>query len=427
MPNFEELHAILNSAREWAELKREQGADTNAALGELRAALKRADSAIRRAKPAPELRRREPDSLRAIQALRPPGPRVLEPRPTGRALHERLKGAWLGRAAGCTLGAVVEMWEVSAMEALAKGQGMAFPPTDYWAEHPHEAQLRYGMSPVRDYLRGGLKAVPVDDDLTYTLLGLLILEEYGKDFTTADVGEAWVKYLPMACTAEDAALRNLKAGIPAQRAALKGNPYVEWIGADIRSDPWGYACPGQPERAAEMAYRDAYLSHRRNGVYGAMYFSAAIAAAFAVDDPVEALKVALTEIPRDCRLAKALRWALRAASGLKDWREGRALVDERFRGMSSVHTINNACLTVFGIVLGGRDFTRAIGCTVAMGLDNDCTAATVGSIVGAVVGGAGIPDHWHKPFRNKARTYMNGQEWFSNTDIVKRFVSIAEG
>ena len=33
-----------------------------------------------------------------------------------------------------------------------------------------------------------------------------------------------------------------------------------------------------------------------------------------------------------------------------------------------------------------KDFTRTISVTVAMGLDNDCTAATAGSLLGAVLG-----------------------------------------
>ena len=33
------------------------------------------------------------------------------------------------------------------------------------------------------------------------------------------------------------------------------------------------------ERAAAMAYRDAYLSHRRQWIYGEMFFAAAVAAA----------------------------------------------------------------------------------------------------------------------------------------------------
>ena len=106
-----------------------------------------------------------------------------------------------------------------------------------------------------------------------------------------------------------------------------------------------------------------------------MFFAAAQAAAFAVDDPIAALEIGLTEIPRDCALARAIRWALTAGKGLKNYREARQAVDEHFPGMHSVHTINNACLTVFGLMIGGTDVTRVLSETVAMGLDNDCTAA----------------------------------------------------
>lgn len=68
----------------------------------------------------------------------------------------------------------------------------------------------------------------MDDDITYTLLGLLILEAHGFDFATADVGRMWLERLPCACTAEDVALRNLKAGIPAAEAADRDNPFCQW-------------------------------------------------------------------------------------------------------------------------------------------------------------------------------------------------------
>ncbi len=56
------------------------------------------------------------------------------------------------------------------------------------------------------------------------------------------------------------------------------NLYREWIGAQIRADGWGYASAGNPERAAELAYRDACWTHRANGIYGEMMFAAIMAA-----------------------------------------------------------------------------------------------------------------------------------------------------
>jgi len=235
------------------------------------------------------------------------------------------------------------------------------------------------------------------------------------------VGKAWLKYLPWACTAEDVALTNLKRGVPARKAAERDNPFAQLIGADIRADPWAYAAPGLPERAAGMAYRDAYLSHRRNGIYGGMFFAASQSAAFAVDDPVEALRIGLTEIPRGCALARDVRWALKEGRGIRGYADARAAVDERFKGMHWVHTNNNACLAVFGLMIGGTDVSRVISEVVAMGMDNDCTAATAGSIVGAVVGRKGVPAHWHRRFHDTVRSYLIGRPEFRISSLLDRF------
>ncbi len=426
------FHRLNDEVRElllWADLRHEQGFAVRGDLVALARRVRTLRRKLQSARRPPGDERREPNDLEAIRALRPHGPRRLVDAFRPREYADRVRGAFLGRAAGCTLGAPVEGWLPGDMKKLAHHLRVPFPPTDYWPAVDRPYEVRYGTDPRRNYSRPYIRHVPVDDDMTYTLLGLLILEDFGPGFSTADVAEAWRKYLPMACTAERVALGNLRAGVSWRRAGVKGNPYMEWIGADIRSDPWGYACPGWPERAAEMAYRDACLSHRYNGIYGEMYFSAVIAAAMATGDPVEALHVGLTEIPRTCRLYHDLSWALKLAPKVRTPENGFRLVQERFGpvrgGMSTVHTNNNACLTVWGVSIGRTDLTRAIGATVAMGYDSDCTAATAGSIVGAAVGAGKLPAHWYKPFRNRCRTYIHGHEWFKIGDIVRRFTAVA--
>jgi len=266
-----------------------------------------------------------------------------------------------------------------------------------------------------------MEGVPVDDDLAYTLLGLLIAEECGPDFTTDNVARVWLKYLPHACTAEKVALANLRAGVPAHKAGEENNPFCEWIGGWIRSDPWGYLAPGWPEKAAELAYRDAFLTHRRQGIYGEMFFAATVSAAFAVDHPLDAVRIGLTEIPGQCAFAQAIRWALSRAPRIKNFRQARQAVEERFVGMHRAHSINNACLVVFGLALGDGDFTRTIGQTVAMGMDNDCTGATAGSICGAVVGKKGIDRRWYLRFNDTVHSYLVGAPVFRISDLVARF------
>jgi ADP-ribosylglycohydrolase len=306
---------------------------------------------------------------------------------------------------------------------------MKYPLGDYWTMDPKPqlgpGHLHYGTTPREKFLKGRISFIGADDDLTYTQLGLLILEEYGPDFTSADVGRAWLEYLPMACTAEHVALENLKKGLAPPKTAERDNPYFDWIGADIRSDPWGYAAPGWPEKAAEFAWRDAVVSHKMTGVHGEMFFSAAIAAAFAVDDPMAAVKIGLTEIPKDCRLARAVKAALKRCKRDADWEKTADAILSKYEGMSMAHTLNNTELTVAGLYYGGGDFTRTIALTVMGGVDTDCTGATAGSIMGAILGAKSLPKKLIEPLGDRVESYIKGKRKWRSSDIARRFTRVA--
>ncbi|MBC8364915.1 MAG: ADP-ribosylglycohydrolase family protein [Actinobacteria bacterium] len=410
----------------WVRLKAEYGATgLDEKLDEIRQLLESQTAEVMALQEEPDLAISEPDDLEGIRLLRPSGSRrIWDEIPIG-GYRDRLEGALLGRCAGCTLGAPVEFYSIGKMARWADHIGDPFPPVRYWSavERPHD--LAYKVSPRWSFTPDRMDGVPTDDDIAYTLLGLLILEDHGPDFTTADVGSAWLEYLPYAHTAEEVALANLRRGVSADEAGSIDNPFVQFIGGDIRSDPWAYATPGFPEKAAELAHRDAFLTHRRNGIYAEMFFSAVISVAFAVDDAVDAVRIGLEEIPRNCRLAQEVRWALETASEIHDYRDANAAVTERFGGMHGAHAINNAILTIWGLTIGGRDFTKVIGETVAMSYDNDCTAATAGSIAGAILGRDGIPEHWWVGFNNKVYSYLNGHAVFAIDDLVDRFAAQA--
>ena len=90
------------------------------------------------------------------------------------------------------------------------------------------------------------------------------------------------------------------------------------------------------------------------------------------------------------------------------------------------HSFQNNALTIWGLAVGGDDCTKVIGETVSMGQDNDCTAATAGSIFGAVYGAGAISEHWTRNFNNKIHCYLNGHPTFALDDVVDRFVAQAE-
>jgi ADP-ribosylglycohydrolase len=431
----QQLKQLVHNLDEYADMQSDIGNDTQAA-SILAGLLKSSKQALKEIKALPANR----DDPLHSHAFAPASKKRLEeilslrPAAARKATYfteigdddyrDRLAGAINARFAGCTLGAPVEFWSIAAMQQLADRFDQPFPPTDYWRELHNPEGRRYITGICSQYTRDGMDGVPVDDDTTYTLLGLLIAKEYGLDFTVADVAAAWEKYLPMACTAEKIALDNVRKGVSPQMAGAKNNPYTQWIGADIRSDPWGYLAAGCPEQAARMAYQDAALSHRGEGVFGEMYFSAAIAAAFVCDHPVEALEAGLLQIPQKCETAKAIRWALKEAPKIKNYQHARDAVDQKFPHMHPVHTINNACLTVFGLTLGERDLTTVLAETVAMGLDNDCTAATAGSICGAVIGDKNVPAHWTKNFNDTAYSYMKLRKKFKISSVIRDFAKL---
>jgi ADP-ribosylglycohydrolase len=429
MSYYRELDESIRHCRHWLAQRKEQGYALTDEMTSLQKAVDDMTKHLAALPIPPELARDEPDDFSAIQTLRPKGPRRMALNLTNTQLLDKLHGAWMGRAAGCILGIPCEGLSRSDIRNVCQSYQIPYPLQDYWQVTPKGAKgllsKHYGRTLRRYFLKPSLRFIGADDDMTYTILGLLILEEYGPEFTSEDVGEAWLKYLPMACTAEAIALENLKTGMKPPETAMVNNPYTDWIGADIRSDPWGYAAPGWPEKAAEFAWRDARVSHRGAGIHAAMFFSAAISAAFVLDDPVEALKLGLTEIPAKCRTARAARAALRRCKNDGDWNKTINAIYEKYEGMDSAHALNNLEITVAGICYGHGDFGRTIALTVMGGLDTDCTGATAGSIMGAVLGHKCLPKKWVAPLGNRVQTYLNGKPNCKSDNIARRFLKAA--
>ena len=419
--SYRELIQKLQTLQEYSNLLSEYNCD-DTELAQLHESLKKQISAAQERMNClleHSVDANEPDDYDAIVALSEGG----NTKQPVKNLISRIKGALLGRFAGCTLGIPVENWSIENMQKKAAYEGGEFPPLDYWKTIGEPWRTHYGETwhtAQRDEMCG----CPRDDDVTYTLLSLLIMERYGKEFTTDNVGEFWKEYLPMACTAEEIALDNIRKGIPASEAAVHNNPFSNLIGALIRADGFGYANAGNPHAAAKAAYRDAYLTHRRDGIYGEMLFAGAIAAAFTCDNGVEAVRTGMREIPQTSKLYEAMEWTLSVLPMIDDIYTGRRLVDEKFPGMHCVHTINNACLILIALHLGQNDVGKTISCAVGLGLDNDCTAATAGSIAGAIVGDENISAHWSASFHDTVRTYIRDYPELSISDVAERFAAL---
>ncbi|MFD0546519.1 ADP-ribosylglycohydrolase family protein [Streptomyces mexicanus] len=347
-------------------------------------------------------------------------------------LADRVLGGWLGRIAGNMLGKPIEQGEVWTRDRIDRylRRAAALPLTDYLPE-PEPAGTGQDLPELRPEwracVRGRIRGSCRDDDIDYTILGLHLLERHGFGFSTEQVGDLWLLHLPylQTFTAERAAYRNLAAGLKPPLTATYDNPYQEWIGALIRADIHGWTSPGDPRRAASLARRDAVLSHTGNGVYGAMWAAALIAAAFTAEDVRAAIETALTVIPASSRLARTVRRVVTLHETRLPWEETLTTLAEETGGLGWIHTVPNAAVLTAGLLYGDGDFTRTIALTVRGGLDTDSNGATAGSVAGVLTGAEAIPAQWTEPLQDTVRSAVFGFDGVRISELAERTLRLA--
>jgi ADP-ribosylglycohydrolase len=388
----------------------------------------------------PDLAAREPSDLDGIRASRPDGGRIDLPAFAGAAaagFPDRVHGAWLGRCCGCLLGIPIESWRRDRMVGFLKDTGN-WPISRYLSSDVgDDIRARYGVSD-RGWNYGTSRVnwinnVPhmvEDDDLNYPVVALRVLESRGDAFTSADVAEAWLTDLPIlhTFTAERIAYRNVANGIFPPESARRRNPCREWIGAQIRADVYGYANPGRPEAAAAMAFRDAEVSHVRNGIYGSLFVAAMLAAAAVTGDPAAIIRAGLSQIPADCRYAEGIRMVMAWCREGVGWEAAIDRLHARYdetREHHWCHAVPNGMAVCIGLLWGGRDLGATIGIAVAASFDKDCNGATAGSVVGMALGASRLPAAWTAPLGDTLEAGIPGLGQMSIGGLAQRTAAVA--
>lgn len=347
---------------------------------------------------------------------------------------DRMRGAWLGRAAGCLLGKPVEKIPRHGIRAILADLG-EWPLARYFTEQGLSAEVAAAFPWNRrsrpTSLRESIDGMPEDDDLNYPLLNLDLLERLGDGFTVDDVAESWLANLPAGrvFTAERVAYRNLLEGVDPSLCGSVDNPFKEWIGAYIRGDVFGWTHPGRPRQAARLAFVDASLSHVREGIYGEMWVAAACSAALVVDDLDAVLAAAASAVPTDCGLLAAVAAGVEIARD-RDLDRGLDALHDRFGHLHWVHVLNNAAATAWALASttdedGRPDFGVAIARASMAGWDTDSAGATTGSIAGALLGAAAIPAEWTDPIHDTYRTSLPGMDATTFTQLADRTLALA--
>lgn len=354
----------------------------------------------------------EPSDLEQIQMMRRGEETPVTYDKAG--IRDKVFGAWMGRVCGCMLGKTVEGIRTHELHSFLKETGN-YPMRRYI----YRSDLNDGIASKYKFRFSGrayadeIDGMPVDDDTNYVVLAQKIIEKYGRDFTPYDVSRAWLTYQgkDAYCTAERVAFCNFVKGYTPPQSAKYKNPYREWIGAQIRGDYFGYINPGNPKLAAEMAWRDASISHVKNGIYGEMFVAAMIATAGVTDDIENIILGGLKEIPQTSRLYESITAVIDCYKSEKTRNDCFKMIHEKYDESNShdwCHTISNAMIVVASLLYGNGDFGKSVCMAVETGFDTDCNGATVGSVLGMAKGIGSIPEYWIKPFGDKLNTSIFG-------------------
>lgn len=311
---------------------------------------------------------------------------------SNKVLRDKILGCWSGKNAGGVLGAPYE-------------------------ECP---RMTHDIKFYSQELNGN---PPGNDDVDLQLVFLNAVEKYGKNVNSHILADYWMSHIVPNWSEYGMAKRNLRAGMLPPLSGYVSNPYKDSNGAWIRTELWACLAPGHPEIAVRYAYEDAIVDHADEGVYSTVFCAAVESAAFVESDINKLIETGLSYIPKDCLTAKAIKLVIDCYNKGLTWEEARSelfkmypgtfgvtyvkcdeLSDEFPLGEPGMDAPNSIGIIIIGLLYGEDDFENSLCITVNCGEDTDCTAATVGAIIGIIKGNDALPEKWLKPLNGTINT-----------------------
>ena len=310
-----------------------------------------------------------------------------------KTLSDKVAGCWVGKNIGGVLGAPFE--------------------------------CKRGVFDVSFYTQDLSNGPPPNDDLDLQIIWLAAVERYGRNVNAAILGEYWLSYVTPNWVEYGMGKNNLRAGLIPPLAGVVDNNYKDSCGCFIRSEIWACLAPGHPEVAARYAYEDAIVDHADDGMHGEIFFATLQSAAFVETDRDTLVDIGLSYIPEDSAVARTVKEARRCYKEGVPFEEMRKRIhaiapgtfgvigkklsevveEEDFEiGVPGFDAPENIGYTIAAWYYGEDDFGKSLCLAVNCGEDTDCTAATLGALMGIISGAAALPEKWTAPLNDVIET-----------------------
>ncbi len=305
----------------------------------------------------------------------------------------KIKSAWLSQLIGAAMGTQVE---------------------GYTSDNLYKA-----FGEIYDYLR---EPNTYNDDITFELAFLNAFIEKGYNISSRDIALEWVGIIPSGWSAEELALRNIKSGVLPPESGTYNNPFNEWIGAQMRGAICGMVAPGNPELAAKLAWHDGEVSHANNGIFGEIFNAVMVSLAFVNNNVKEILDLSINMIPKDSEYYKVITFALERCKEYDNWKDALKECEARFIKYNWIHAYPNACAEIIALWYGNGDYEKTLHIVTMAGIDVDCNAAQIMTILGIQLGLESIPKKLIHPAFDRLITYLRSYEEMTLDELVDKTV-----
>ena len=308
---------------------------------------------------------------------------------TSEQLQNKIKGGWAGQTIGVVYGAPVEF----------KYQGSIIP--DYQPIPWREGYVKYWWD----------KKPGLFDDIYTDLNFVNVFEKYGLDVSMDTIANHWASTEYHLAHANQASRYNILNGIiPPQSGYWKNNPHADDIDFQIEADFIGLMAPGMVNSATEIANRVGHIMNSGDGWYGGVFVSALYSLAFTTNNVEEIVEQSLKTIPEGTKFHDCIADVVKFHKQYPDdWQSCWFEIQKRwnndvgcpkgcFLSFNIDAKINSAYVAI-GLLYGKGDFTKSIDIATRCGQDADCNPATVGGVLGVMLGYDKIPAFWLKPLQ----------------------------
>lgn len=313
--------------------------------------------------------------------------------------RDKLYACWLGKNIGGTLGA------------------------------PYEASTE--MQDISGYKTKPGEPLP-NDDLDLQLLWLYAIEQQGANKLNQNLlADYWLDWIPPHWNEYGIAKTNMRMGLlPPLCGEIDNEQWQTSNGAWIRSEIWAAFAPFFCDIAMKYASMDAMVDHGiSEGTYAEMYTAALQSAAYVEKDIRKIIDIALSKIPAESRIAKAVKLVIECYENGEDYRSVREKLVEQSQDIGMFQAPANIGFVTIGLLYGEGDFKKSVIYAINCGDDTDCTGATVGATMGILGGTAAIPEDWKAYIGDRiVMVALNGQGTYhlpqSCTELTDRVIKV---